>query len=511
MAVQLKTLPYWIDSEALPRFPPLGRNERADVVVVGGGITGLTAAYLLLSAGRSVVVLERRRMAESDTGHTSAHVTMVTDLPMTDLVKQFGRDHAQAVWDAGLAATDQIDQIASAEAIACDLIWVPGYLHAAAGRASADAEWLGEEARLAEELGFDATFVENVPAVETVGVRFDGQARIHPRRYLAGLIRAIVNKGGRIFEQSDATDFSDGPRAVSANGCQVSCDDIVIATHTPLVGIQGLMGATLFQSKLALYTTYVVAGRVEKGSMPDALLWDTSDPYHYYRLEPQREFDLLIYGGEDHKTGQEPATAKRFARLEAGLKALAPQVEITHRWSGQVIETHDGLPYIGRQVPHQFAGTGYSGNGITFGTLAGMMACDGILDRRNPWVDLFDVDRKNIGSAWNYIKENADYPYYLIRDRFAGADGRLLRGVHRCHGKVIEYQGQSVAAYRNEKGALTLKSATCTHLGCLVSWNAAERSWDCPCHGSRFSVDGRVIGGPAEAPLADIQPNSRAR
>jgi glycine/D-amino acid oxidase-like deaminating enzyme/nitrite reductase/ring-hydroxylating ferredoxin subunit len=505
MAVQLKTLPYWIDSAALPRFAPLNRNEHADVVVVGGGLTGLTAAYLLLSAGRSVVVLERRRVAESGTGHTSAHVTMVTDLPMTDLVKQFGRDHAQAVWDAGLAAIDEIDQIVREERIACDFVWVPGYLHAAPDRVAADSDWLREEARLADELGFDATFVDDVPGLDTVGVRFDGQARMHPRRYLAGLLRAIVNKGGRIYEQSDATDFSDDPRSVSANGYQVACDDIVIATHTPLVGNQGLMAATLFQTKLALYTTYVVAGRVPKATMPDVLLWDTSDPYRYYRLESDLEFDLLIYGGEDHKTGQEPATAQRFARLEAGLKALAPNVEITHRWSGQVIETNDGLPYIGQPVPHQFAGTGYSGNGMTFGTLAGIMACDGVLGRGNPWTDLFDVDRKKIKSAWNYIKENADYPYYLIRGRFAGTAGRSWRGLRRGHGKVIEYNGQSVAAYRNEHGAVTLKSATCTHMGCLVSWNSAERSWDCPCHGSRFGVDGDVIGGPAESPLGDVK------
>jgi glycine/D-amino acid oxidase-like deaminating enzyme/nitrite reductase/ring-hydroxylating ferredoxin subunit len=505
MTVQLKTLPYWIESAPLPHFGPLDSNEWADVVVVGGGITGLTAAYLLLSAGRSVVLLERRRVAESDTGHTSAHLSMVTDLPMTDLVKQFGRDHAQAVWDAGLASLHQIDETVREERISCDFRWVPGYLHAAADRDAADADWLRDEAHLADELGFDATFVEKAPLAGTSAVRFDDQARIHPRRYLAGLALAIVKKGGRIYEHSDVNDFAEDPRSVSANGYQVSCDDLVIATHTPLVGNQGLMGATLFQTKLALYTTYVVAGRVAKDTLPDVLLWDTTDPYHYYRIEPHADFDLVIYGGEDHKTGQEPATARRFARLERCLRTLAPEVEITHRWSGQVVETHDGLPYIGQQVAHQFTGTGYSGNGLTFGTLAGVMACDGILDRRSPWVDLFNVDRKKIGSAWDYLKENADYPYYLVRDRFAGAEGRPSRAVRRGHGAVIDYHGQRVAAYRDANGAVTLKSATCTHLGCLVNWNEVERTWDCPCHGSRFGVDGKVIGGPAESPLAEVK------
>jgi len=511
MTVQLKTLPYWIDSAGLPRFGPLTKNEHADVVVVGGGITGLTAAYLLLTAGRSVVLLERRRIAESDTGHTSAHLTMVTDLPLTDLVKQFGRDHAQAVWDAGLAAIDQIDQIVSDEDIACEFAWIPGYLHAAVDSADADTDWLRDEAHLAAELGFDADFVEDIPLVKTAGVRFDGQARLHPRRYLDGLVRAVVKKGGRIYEQSDATDFNSEPCSVGANGYQVSCRDIVMATHTPLVGNQSLMSATLFQSKLALYTTYVVAGRVKKGALPDVLLWDTSDPYHYYRIEPHEDFDFVIYGGEDHKTGQDPATAKRFARLEAALKKLAPNVELSHRWSGQVIETPDGLPFIGEQVAHQFTGTGYSGNGMTFGTLAGMMAGEAILERKSPWTDLFAVDRRKISGAWDYIRENADYPYYLIRDRFAGAEGRSLRAVRRGHGKVIDYQGESVAAYRSENGAVTLKSATCTHLGCLVSWNDSERSWDCPCHGSRFSVDGNVLAGPAESALANINAKGNSR
>jgi glycine/D-amino acid oxidase-like deaminating enzyme len=389
MTLQLKTLPYWVDSAPLPRLSSLGSSERADVVVVGAGITGLTAAYLLLSAGRSVVLLERRRVAASDSGHTSAHLTMVTDLPLTDLVTAFGRARAQAVWDAGRASIDQIDRIAREEQISCDFARVPGYLHTAVDRAAADSDWLRKEASLAGELGFDAAFVEDVPLVDSAGIRFNGEARIHPRRYLAGLVGAILEKGGRIYEQSDANDFCDNPRWISANGHRVSCDDIVIATHTPLVGNQGLMAATRLQMKLALYTTYVVAGRVEKDTLPDVLLWDTSDPYRYYRVETLPDCDFVIYGGEDHRTGQDPVTPERFARLEAGLRTLAPNVELTHRWSGQVIETHDGLPYIGWQVAHQFAGTGYSGNGMTFGTLAGMMACDGILDRVNPWIDFF--------------------------------------------------------------------------------------------------------------------------
>ena len=185
---------------------------------------------------------------------------------------------------------------------------------------------------------------------------------------------------------------------------------------------------------------------------------------------------------------------------------MISDVDIVHHWSGQVIETPDGLPYIGATADHQFAATGFSGNGMTFGTLGGMMAADWSLGRKNPWSALFDPSRKSIAGAWDYVKENKDYPYYLIRDRFAGTEGRSLRAVRRGEGKVIEYHGQQVAAYRDPSGATTLRSAICTHMGCLVDWNEAESTWDCPCHGSRFRTDGRVISGPAESPLAELKP-----
>ena len=211
-------------------------------------------------------------------------------------------------------------------------------------------------------------------------------------------------------------------------------------------------------------------------------------------------------GGEDHKTGQEPDTERCYRRLEQRLTALVPGIELTHRWSGQVIETPDGLPYIGASADHQYAATGFSGNGLTFGTLAAMMTTDAILGRRNPWADLFDPGRKALGSGlWDYLKENADYPYYMIRDRFAGAQGRSLREVRRGEGKVIERNGQKAAVYRDAAGAVTIRSATCTHMGCLVAWNPAERTWDCPCHGSRFTPAGDVLAGPAETPLPAIE------
>ena len=504
--IDMTSRPYWADSATLPSFAKIAHDAEAEVVVVGGGITGLTTAYLLARSGRSVVLLERGRCAQVDTGHTSAHLTMVTDARLTALVERFGRTHAQAAWDAGRAAIAQIDEIVCEHDIDCGFKWVDGYLHAPDPRdGTAEAEPFHEEAKLACELGFAATFAATVPFAGGPGIRFHDQARFHPRQYLAGMARALTAAGGRIFEHSEAEEFRETPLAVKANGHWVSCGDIVIATHNPLVGIASMAAATVFQTKLSLYTSYVVAGRVPRGAVPDALFWDTADPYHYVRLEPHRDHDLLIAGGEDHKTGQVDSTSACFDRLERTVAARVPDITLTHRWSGQVIETPDGLPYIGRMTEHQYAATGYGGNGLTFGTLAAMLIADAIQDRENPWADLFEPGRSAVRRGlWEYVKENVDYPYYMLRDRFSGAEGRSIRTVKRGQGQVIEHHGEKVAAYRDSHGALTLRSAVCTHMGCAVGWNDAEGTWDCPCHGSRFTPQGDVISGPAEKPLPAV-------
>lgn len=510
------TTPYWTDSASLSTFPKVERDEHVDVIVVGGGLTGLTAAYLLTAAGKTVAVLERQRCAQVDTGHTTAHLTMVTDLRLVDLVQRFGRDHAQAAWDAGLAAIAQIDSIIQENAISCGFDWVDGYLHTPVTDDDRPDPGFEEDAALATDLGFDAAFVHDVPWVGGPGIRFERQARFHPRKYLAGVAQLIRAAGGRIHEHSEVDEFcprgdvgrrgaGQDPLGVRVNGHTLTCDDIVIATHNPLVGVSGLASATVFQTKLALYTSYVVAGRVAHGTVPDALFWDTADPYHYLRLDPHRDYDMVIFGGNDHKTGQAQSPAECYQGLEAVITAQLPEIEITHRWSGQVIETPDGLPYIGRMADHQFAATGFSGNGMTFGTVGAMIVSDAILGRTNPWAELFDPGRAAIRrGAWQYVKENADYPYYLIRDRFAGAEGRSLRSLKRGCGMILERDGAKVAAFRNEGGGVTLRSAICTHMGCSVAWNDAERTWDCPCHGSRFKPNGDVISGPAEAPLPEV-------
>jgi glycine/D-amino acid oxidase-like deaminating enzyme/nitrite reductase/ring-hydroxylating ferredoxin subunit len=499
------TTPYWSTS-AFPQFPRLDGDVAADVVVVGAGMTGLTTGYLLARAGKRVVVLERERSVMADTGHTTAHPTMVTDMRLSELVRHFGRSHAQAVWDAGSAAILTIDGIVREQAIDAGFELVEGYLHTPVNdETNREVERLKADAALAGDLGFDAEYVASVPLVNRPGIRFAEQARLHPRAYLAGVANAFVALGGRIYEHSAAEEFSDAPRAVKAAGRTVSCEDVVIATHNPLAGLAGAASAALFQTKLALYTSYVIAGRVPAGAVPDALWWDTNDPYTYLRVEPRGDFDVIIFGGEDHKSGQQEDTTACYRRLEERLTALVPGVGLTHRWSGQVIETPDGLPYIGQSAEHQYMATGYAGNGMTFGTLAAMMIADAILGQSNPWTDLFDPGRKALTHGlWDYLKENADYPYYMIRDRVAGSETRSLSALKRGQGRIIERNGAKIAAYRDEDGQVTLRSAICTHMGCTVDWNTAERTWDCPCHGSRFTPTGDVLSGPAQSPLASV-------
>jgi glycine/D-amino acid oxidase-like deaminating enzyme/nitrite reductase/ring-hydroxylating ferredoxin subunit len=503
----MDTTSYWLDSAALPRFPKLEADLKVDVVVIGGGITGITAAYLLKEAGKTVVLLERARLASIDTGHTTAHLTAVTDLRLHEIAKTFGQEAARATWDAGAAAIDQIVTNIRRLEIACDFRWLPGYLHAPLERAPKESELkeLRREAELAGELGIGATFVPAVPFFDRPGVRFSHQALFHPRKYLAALAKKIPGQGCHVFESSEVEEITDEPLTVKVGKFKVRCRSLVLATHTPLTGNTSALRATLFQTKLALYTSYAIGAKIPSNTIPSALYWDTNEPYNYLRVEPKKGHDYAIFGGEDHKTGQETDTGKIFRRLEERFRKFVPGAEVNHRWSGQVIETNDGLPFIGETAEHQFTATGFGGNGMTFGTLGATMAVDAVLQRKNPWQELFEVHRaKLLGGTWSYLKENKDFPYYLVRDWLGGAEAKSLDVVKNGEGKILQLDGRKVAAYRDEAGKVSLCSPVCTHLKCIVGWNQAEKTWDCPCHGSRFKPTGEVISGPAETPLEKL-------
>src|SRR5436190_10412213 len=469
----------------LPTFSKLAHDGVCDVVVVGGGMTGLTAAYFLKKAGKKVCLLERGQLAAGDTGCTTAHLTYVTDKRISELVRVFGKDSARLIWEGGAAALNTIEQVINRAKIQCDFRRVPGFLHSPLEGESDDTKDLQADVEAVRELGFEAGFVRHVPGLNKPGIRFANQALFHPLKYLARLASGIEGKGCTIHENSEVTEVQDGPLGVVANGKTIKCDFVVIATHVPLQGKAGLVAATLLQTKLAPYTSYAIGAKIPSHALPEASFWDTSDPYHYLRVEQHERGAYAILGGEDHKTGQQGDSIERCNRLERLLKQIVPEAHVDARWSGQVIETNDGLPYIGTIAERQFVATGFSGNGMTFGTLAGMMACDAVVGRKSPWQEIFDVNRtKLLGGAWDFIKENLDYPYYLVCDRLLKSDAASTRAVRRGKGKILKLDGERVACSRDEKGELSKVSAICTHLGCIVHWNAAEHTWDCPCHGS---------------------------
>jgi glycine/D-amino acid oxidase-like deaminating enzyme/nitrite reductase/ring-hydroxylating ferredoxin subunit len=434
-------------------------------------------------------------------------LTYVTDPRLSDLVKRFGRDHAQAAWNAGDAAIRQISEIVADEKIPCEFKWVPGYLHAPIGEENAEEiKRLKSEAKLARELGFNAGFMPKVPLLGVPGIAFANQAKLHPSKYLAGLLKTLRREGCQVFENSEAEEIQVDPPCVTAGGHKISCRYVVIATHVPLQGATGTVRAALFQTKLASYSTYAVGAVLKLNTVSDASFWDTSTPYYYLRIDRRKEQTYAILGGADHKTGQARNPESHYLSVEKRLRKIFPDAQIDHRWSGQVVQSSDGLPYLGETEPHQFAATGFAGNGFTFGTLAAMMARDAFTGRKSPWAELFAIERKSLGrAAINYFKENKDYPYYMAKQLLDKPAARSLRGIPRGAGKIVLLDGARVAAFRDDKGKLTVKSAICPHMGCVVRWNDPEKTWDCPCHGSRFQATGAVMAGPAEGPLSDIK------
>jgi glycine/D-amino acid oxidase-like deaminating enzyme/nitrite reductase/ring-hydroxylating ferredoxin subunit len=509
--MSLDTTSHWQKTAEMPKFPEIKHDHEVDVVVVGAGITGLTAAYLFKKAGHTVAVLERGHCGGFDTANTTAHLTYVTDTPLRKLVDEFKSEAAWLVWEGGRTAIEQIYNIVRSERIACEFEWVTGYYYAGADKADEkERTRLQEEASVANDLGFTADYMESIPLMKRPGVKFAQQAKFHPLKYLVALAKIINGKGSHIFENSAATEVLKKPLAVKTEKHRIRCSYVFLATHTPLMGKTGMMSAAMFQTKLFLYTSYAIGAQIPKGIAQEASFWDTSEPYHYLRIDSQKDFDYAILGGGDHKTGQNDNPAVPYRMLERLMTEQFPKAKIDAHWSGQVIETPDGLPYMGETAPKQYVATGFAGNGMTFGTLGAMMAVDAFAQRKNPWAELFDVNRKSVVTgAWHYLKENKDYPYYYLRDRLAAAQGKSLTALAKGHGKLLELEGEKVAAYRDDRGKVTLCSPVCTHLGCIVGWNGVEKTWDCPCHGSRFSATGDVLTGPAEEPLKKVKAPSK--
>jgi len=499
----MDTQPFWKDSPYRSSYAPLNRDLQVDVLIIGGGITGVSAAHLIRQRGFSVALVERDSLGDGDTSHTTAHLTYMTDTRLSELIKVCGKEKAEIAWRAGKAAIEHIRATAEDLNVNVAIQTVPGYL-AASTRQDVEAERkeLEDEAEIAYEMGFEVAMVDRVPPTGTPGIRFEGQMKFHPLRYLFALARAAASEGVEIFEGTNVSEFGEEPLHVIANGHRITFGKVVIATHVPLQGMRGTVGAALFQTKLASYSTYAIAATVPKGCVPEMIWSYTEDPFHYLRMEPGETEDCVIFGGADHKTGQEADTAACYDRLERDLAEMVPVSAVTHRWSGQVVEAVDGLPYIGESTEGQFVATGFSGNGMTFGVVAALMAADWAQGTENAWESTFAPSRVEIAALPTYLAENKDYPYHMVKDRMGIPPDAVPK---TGEGVVTDIDGEHVATFLDENGKTHRVSAVCPHMGGIVVWNSAEKTWDCPCHGSRFTECGALISGPAETGLQPIK------
>ena len=427
---RIDTTPLWMANVKAPPRARVAEDLAVDVVVVGGGMTGVTAAYLLKQAGRRVALVERHRCGFGETGRSTAHVTAVTDVPLGTLVDRVGPDHATAVWDAGFAAIARIRANVRDERINCEFGWVPGYLHASPGvnLDHARAE-MSQQAATADALGIDVAYLDHVPGVGCPGVVFGNQARFHPLKYLDVLADRIHGNGSYVFEDSEVTAVEEAPLAVRVGHHRLRAEYVVLATHVPSVR------NTWVPTGLLTRTSYVVRGvATTPSALGEGLYWEHVDgAYEHLRIDRHTQHDEVMLGGLDHDASVGGDEEERFRTLEARLQARVPGVTVTHRWRGHVTESRDGLPCIGEIAPRLFAATAFAGNGMTFGTLGGMMAADAALGRRNPWADLFDIRRTRVLTGpWNYQKANSAYPYYAAGDRMGPAKPDVPHS--RCFG-----------------------------------------------------------------------------
>lgn len=491
-----RSLSTWVAGVPGRRFAPLEGDLRTDVCIVGGGLTGVTTARLLAERGRKVVLLEAERVGRGVTGHTTAHLTETIDASYRSLERDFGPEGALEAARSVRASIDTVERLTAEDGAACGFQRVPGWAFTEHDDRVGALREEYEAARRAS-LAVDWTTECPLPFPVAAAIRFDAQARFHPRAYLFPVLRAAMRRGVRVFEDTRVLEVQDGaPCRVHTGAGTVTADDVVLATHVPTDSV-------VLQLRYAQYRSYVVACRMP-GRLPDGLFWDDDDPYHYVRGHVEKGEALLLVGGEDHKVGQEDDTEGCFERLLTYTLGRFPVTSVRHRWSAQVAEPADGLPYIGRPAlnRHLYVATGYSGTGMTFGTLAGMILADQLVGRENPWSALYSPNRlATLREVKDAAAENVDYPLHLALDRLSPAEARSLDEVAPGEAKRVDVGGRTLAVYRHPDGKADVVSATCTHMGCLVDWNPAEKSWDCPCHGSRFDTKGDILNGPAAKPL----------
>ena len=491
----------WKDSTSQELYPRLAGNLHVDVAVIGGGIAGVTAALFLQRAGEKVALLEAFRLGAGETGKTTAHLTELLDTPYRDIESKFGRERACLVAESARAAIQRIQSLAS-ELGGARFERVPAYVYA---ETAAQRRELEREIQSLQRVGARAIWVDQPPLPFSVqgAVRVDAQAQFHPLEYVRAVARELARVGGHIYEQTRVLGMSDGePCRLKPEHGVVTARYVLVLANVPVNNRVAL------HTKLAAYRSYAIAMPLPSSeSFPPGLFYDMQDPYHYVRKQSTDRGTFLIVGGADHKTGQEQHTDDCYRRLSQFSRQKLGMNGAEYRWSGQIIEPADGLPFIGNDPgsKHVYVATGFSGTGMTFGTLSAMLLRDAVVGVENPWARLYAASRfRPLAQAKSYVSENVDYPACLLRDRLSRGEANSMHDVMPGEGRLVRDHGRMLAVYRDHDGRIHSRSAVCTHMGCLVGWNDAERTWDCPCHGSRFTTDGDVISGPAEKPLSEV-------
>ena len=483
---------------------PTEQKEVYDVIIAGGGITGVTTAFLLQKNGLNCLLAEAQTLGFGTTSGTTAHLNTILDLTYSQMENKFGKDNAKLVLKAVQDAISFVQKNVQEYNLDCDFERKEGFLFSQNDKQSDELEDIYEASLRA---GCDVVYADEIPVPISFekALKFDGQGQIHPIKYIFSLAKEFENSGGHILQQCrisqvDKTD-SDLLEINTSRGV-IKAHNLVYATHIP-------PGVNILHFRNAPYRTYAMACVLEDDNYPDSVVYDMYDPYHYYRTQEINGQKYLIAGGNDHKTAEEPNTEQCFVELEAYLREHFSIKEVAFKWSSQFFEPVDGLPYIGHlpgNPSNVFVATGYGGNGITFSQVAALLLTDIILGNENEYEKLFSPSRvEPVAGFSNFMKDAADVVGHLIAAPFNGEKINEIVEVAPGEGKVIVYEGRKLALYNDENGKLHPLNPACTHIKCMVAFNNTEKVWECPCHGSRFSIEGEMYTGPARKDLEKIR------
>lgn len=475
-----------------------------DVLVAGAGITGLTTGLLLQRAGKKCIIAEAKSIGFGTTSASTAHLNTLLDTHYCEIKKKFGLPAAILMARGAKEAIKLVQNNVEQFNIACDFKIVDAFLFSENDQQS---QYLEEVFWGVKEAGLKTIYVNQIPVPFPFkkAINLKGQAQFNPLKYLYGLVQAFEAAGGVIIQDAlvnkrgvkDYEDYS----VVPTGNKEIKAKNIVYATHIP-------PGLDLLHFENTPYRSYVLAAQLEDDNYPEDLVYDMRVPYNYFRSAIIKNTKYLLAGGFDHKTGHEKGTKEIFAEIKTYLKKHYKIKSVDFQWSSQYYQPADGLPYIGNlpgAIENTYVATGFSGTGMTLGTLAGKILCDLITTGKSEFEDLLSPSRKKATAGFEkIIQENADAVKHFIGDRASLEEMKATWEIHRNEGKVVTYKGRKYALYKDVNGAIMALNPVCPHAKCLVQWNDAEKSWDCPCHGSRFGIDGSVLNGPALEPLQKI-------